>query len=137
MGVFVGVKMGEREAGGLELRHLRRRFGGDFGGGEAVAQGGTRKAHKPRPESRAVGERRNLPGRGHGTKLDQINMTANRKLRQSAGKSYGFVQLGAPGHHAGGGDDAALVRFGDGAVDARGEAEVVGVDDEALHPEAV
>ena len=64
-------------------------------------------------------------------------MTANRKLRQGAGKGKGFVQLSASGHHAGGGDDAALVRFGDGAVDARGEAEVVGVDDEALHPEAV
>ena len=137
MGVLVGVEMGEREAGGLELRHLRRRFGSDFGGGKAVAQGGTRKAHEPRPESRAVGERRNLSWRGHGYKLDQINMTADRKLRQGAGKGNGFVQLSAHGHHAGGGDNAALVRLGDGAVDARGKAEVVGVDDEPLHPKAV
>lgn len=137
MGVLVGVEMGEREAGGLELRHLRGRFGGNFSGGEAVAQGGTRKAHEPRPECRVFGERRNLPGCGHGCELNQINMTADRKLRQSAGEGNGFVQLSARGHHAGGGDNAVLVRLDDGAVDARGKAEVVGVDDEPLHPKAV
>ena len=64
-------------------------------------------------------------------------MTADRKPRQGAGKGNGFVQLSAPGHHASGGDNAALMRLGDGAVDARGKAEIVGVDDEALHPKAV
>ncbi len=37
----------------------------------------------------------------------------------------------ACGHEGGGGEDACLVEFEDGTIDARGEAEVVSVDDEA------
>ena len=39
----------------------------------------------------------------------------------------------ANGHHRGAGEDAELVQFEDGAIDAGGEAEVVGVYDEAGH----
>jgi hypothetical protein len=116
---------------------LRRSFGGDFGGGEAVAQGGTCKAREPGPEGRAASECRKLRRRGHGLEMDQINVTANRESRQGAGQRNGFVQLRPPGHHAGGGDDAVQVGFGDGPVDARGQTEIIGVDDEALHPQAV
>jgi len=47
------------------------------------------------------------------------------------GDSDGVVEGWAGGHEGCGGEDACVVELGDGAVDARGEAEVVCVDDEA------
>src|ERR1051326_7194530 len=45
----------------------------------------------------------------------------------------GVVKRGAVRHERGGGDDPALMRFDDGAIDAARQAEVVGIHDEPGH----
>ncbi len=46
------------------------------------------------------------------------------------GDGDGIAEERGRGHEGRGGERVALVEFGDGAIDAGGEAEVVGVDDE-------
>jgi len=50
---------------------------------------------------------------------------------EGAGDGYGVFERGASGHEGGGGESFGLVEFRNGAVDARGKAEVVRVDDKA------
>ena len=60
-------------------------------------------------------------------------MTAHAESGIRAGGCDGVIK-GWPGRHEGcGGESVCLVKLGNGAVDARGEAEVVCVDDEAGH----
>ena len=46
------------------------------------------------------------------------------------GDGNGVVEEGSGGHEGGGGERVGAMEFRDGAIDAGGEAEVVGVDDE-------
>ena len=65
-------------------------------------------------------------------------MAADAEGGARAGDGYGFIESGAVGHEGGGGQGAGVVEFGDGSVDAGGETEVVGVEDEARrHREVV
>ena len=45
----------------------------------------------------------------------------------------GVVECRAVGHQRGGSDNSARVGFDDGAIDARGEAKVVGIDGQTMH----
>ena len=58
-------------------------------------------------------------------------MAATAEGGVGAGDGDGVVEGWAGGHEGGGGEDSGGVEFADGAVDGRGEAEVVGVEDEA------
>ena len=58
-------------------------------------------------------------------------MAADTELRMSTCDGDGVVKCGAGGHEGCGGERAGGGEFGDGAIDAAGEAEVVGVEDEA------
>lgn len=60
-------------------------------------------------------------------------MAAYAECRVRAGDGDGVFKRRARGHEGCGGEGVGLVKLGDGAVDARGEAEVVCVDDEAGH----
>ena len=57
-------------------------------------------------------------------------MTSDAEARIVVGKGDCIFAGGAIRHEGGGGEDASLVELDDGAIDARGEAEVVCVDDE-------
>jgi hypothetical protein len=58
-------------------------------------------------------------------------VAADSEGRGGAGDGDGVVECGAVGHESGGGEGAGAMQFEDGAVDAGGETEVVGVEDEA------
>ena len=60
-------------------------------------------------------------------------MAADAEGGPGEGERDGVREGRTRGHEGGGGEGAGVVELGDGAVDARGEAEVVGVDDEAGH----
>ena len=109
--VFVGIEMGQRQSRGLQLSHLRRRFGRNLLGGETVAQRGAREAGKAGTECVPIGQRRNLRRQGDGRKLDQVHVAADGELRKRAGKRDGLLELGTAGHQGCRGDHAALVGF--------------------------
>ena len=60
-------------------------------------------------------------------------MTANAQIGRLMGHGDRVRKGGGIGHERGRGDDALRMALQDGAVDARGEAEVVGIDDEPEH----
>jgi hypothetical protein len=74
-----------------------------------------------------------LRGGQQGFAVHQHHVAAYAQLRHG-GRQFGRFLKGAPVSHEGGrGHNAALVRFYYGAIDAGGETEVVGVDDQAAH----
>ncbi len=58
-------------------------------------------------------------------------MAADAEGWVGVGDGDGVVEGRAGCHESGGGKGSGLMEFRDGAIDARGEAEVVRVDDEA------
>jgi len=70
-------------------------------------------------------------GRRDGRAVGEHDVAANAKRGVGAGDGNGVVEGGAGGHQRGGRQHSSRVQFADGAVDAAGEAEVVGVEDEA------
>lgn len=92
---------------------------------DEVEQGGS--------ERLAVGTEKRGDGfrRGSGDAIGENDVAAYAESRIAGGDGDGVVKRRAGGHESGGGKDACLVEFENGAVDARGEAEVVSVDDEA------
>ena len=132
MGVFVGVKVGGVDACGLNHSNLCEGFAGDLGGVDALEKEVSYEIQQRRAENGAVraecGER---GGVGDGDSVGQDDVTANAEGRVRAGDCDGVVERGAGGHEGSGGECACGMEFGDGAVDAGGETEVVGVEDEA------
>jgi hypothetical protein len=66
-----------------------------------------------------------------GDAIGQDYMAANTKGLVGMGDGHGMIERSPVGHEGGGGQNMGLMKLGDGAIDARGEAEVVRVDDEA------
>ena len=58
-------------------------------------------------------------------------MAADSEGGMGVGDGDGVVERGAVGHQRGGGEAPGGMEFCDSAIDARSEAEVVGVEDEA------
>jgi hypothetical protein len=69
--------------------------------------------------------------RGDGSSVGEDDVAADAERWVRARDGDGVVKGGASGHQRGGGEDSGGVEFADSAIDARGEAEVVGVEDEA------
>src|SRR5258708_31439520 len=60
-------------------------------------------------------------------------MAAHAEARHSLCQTHRVVE-GAPiGHQRRGGHDSASMSFGNGAIDARREAKVIGIDDQTAH----
>lgn len=57
-------------------------------------------------------------------------MDANAQARVGAGKAHRVVKRGRVGQQGGAGQDAVLMGADDAIVDGRGQAEVVGIDNE-------
>ena len=100
--------------------------GADAEGEEVADEGG-----EGRPEGLAVGaEGGDFAGRECGGSVDEQDVAADFEVGVGAGDGDGVVEEGSGGHEGGGGERVGAMEFGDGAIDAGGEAEVVGVDDE-------
>jgi hypothetical protein len=116
----------------LQALDLGVGFGDDFSDarmrkvkkvGDEAGEGG--------PEGLAVGaERGDLFRRKGRSSVDEEDVAADFELRMGEGEGDGVVKEGSGGHEGGGGKRAGVVELGDGPVDAGGETEVVGVDDE-------
>jgi hypothetical protein len=66
-----------------------------------------------------------------GDAVGEDEVAADAEGGVAQGDFDGVVERGAGGHEGCGGERVGAVEFFDGSVDAGGEAEVVGVEDEA------
>jgi hypothetical protein len=133
VGVFVGVEVGDGDAGALELLDLGEGLDGDLFFVDLAAKEGQDEAGQFRAKGAAVGaeEGGDGIGGGDGDAVGEDDVAADAEGGMGEGEGDGVVEGEAVGHEGGGGEDAAQVEFKDGAIDAEGEAEVVGVEDEA------
>ena len=141
--VLVGVKMRNGDARRLYFLKLRYGLGFDFFGAEAMGKrlfcqllNGAVKKSGPGHE-----QRRYLRRRQHRPAIGEHDMAADAERR--AGSAWGTRRLTdstasckfvAVCHQRRRGHNSALMTLQDGAIDAAGQAEVVGVYNEPLHP---
>ena len=65
--------------------------------------------------------------------VDQHDVAADGESGGGPGQLYRVFKCAPVRHQRGGGDDAASVGFDNGAIHARSEAEIIGVDDQTAH----
>ena len=129
--MLVGVDVGDADAGVLQAADLGGGFGFDFGGSDAESEEIARECDEAGAERMAVGaEGGDLFWRKRRGSVDEEDVAADFQFRIGMGDGDGVVEEGSRGHEGSGGERVGAVEFGDGAVDAGGEAEVVGVGDE-------
>ena len=133
MCVFVRVNVSDGDAGCLELSDLRDGFALDLFRADAASEERGEEAAQRRTEGAAVWTKKRKDGfrRGDGLAVDEDDVAADAKRGMRASDGDGVVKGGARGHQCGRGESAGGGEFGDGAVDAASEAEVVGVEDQA------
>ncbi len=133
VGVFVGVEVGDADAGALQLLDLGEGFALDLVFADRAAEERLDEVEQRGAEGFAVGAKEggDAFGRRDGGAVGEDDVAADAEGGVGAGDGDGVVEGWAGGHESGGGEGAGLMELGDGAIDARGEAEVVCVDDEA------
>ncbi len=80
-----------------------------------------------------IDKRGDLFRRQHWLAVGQNNMAAYAERRRSEGKLDSFIRGAGASHERGAGYKANAVQFDDGAIDAGGQPEIVGVHDELAH----
>jgi hypothetical protein len=116
----------------LQLAHLGSGFGLYLCGINSPAQGGCGQFTNSRAETwpAIAGEQSGHLVRGKkGFAVYQNNVAANVELRRVLSAMYCLCKGPAACHQCSRSDNAALVRFQDGAIDAGGEAKIVSIDD--------
>ena len=68
-----------------------------------------------------------------GLTVDLHDVAAHTQTGNCFGQTYGFLERSTVGHQRGGSHDSMRVRFDDGAIDTRGEAKVICIDDQSAH----
>ncbi len=133
VGVFVGVEVGDVDAGALELLHLGEAFADDVVGVDRAAEQGLEEVEQGRAEGLAVGAEQRGDGFRvrDGYAIGEDDVAADAKRGMGVGDLDRVSKCGTGGHEGGGSEDAGQVQFADRAVDAGREAEIVGVEDEA------
>ncbi len=129
--VFVGIHVGDVKAGALEASDLSAGFGGDFRCADAEGEEVAGKRSEGSAEL-AIGadERRDLVGGQSGRAVDEKDVATNLEAWIGASQGDGVVEESAGGHEGCRGESVGAMEFGNGAIDAGGESEVIGIDDE-------
>ena len=127
MRVFVGVDVMPWRAGLLESVDLGLSFALDVGFTDAAEKECLDKVHQGRAEGFSVGDR---AGEGM-VSGGEAGMPSVRTMWQPTPRvgslcgCDGVLEGGACCHERCGGEDARLMEFGDGAIDAWGKTEIV------------
>ncbi len=131
--MLVGVKMGDVDAGTLELLDLGDGLAFDIVCTDGAAQESLNEVDERRAKVLAVAadERGNAFRGRDGSPVGKDDVAADAESRVGMGDGDGVLECGAGGHQGGGGEGFGLVKLHDGTVDAWSEAEVVRVDDES------
>lgn len=133
MRVFVGVDMGNVDAGALEALDLGLGFTRELGRPDGIAHRGLGEVDDGRPEGFTVGaeQRGDVFRVRERDAVDENQVAADAERGVCMGVGDGVGEGGTGSHEGGGGEGTGLVELGDGAVDAGCETEVVCIEDEA------
>jgi hypothetical protein len=133
MNVLVSVDMGNVDAGLLELLNLGLSLACQLGSRDFTAQDGPHKIEQGGTEGSAVGAEKRWDSlrRRDRSSVDEDDVAAYAEIWSRAGESNGFRERWTICHEGRGREDACTMELQYGAIDAGGQAEVVGVDDEA------
>jgi len=129
--VLVGVHVVERQTGRAERRKLRSNFARELPANAPKHKKSEAGAgHVPIKLAIFADELRDLCLGEHGMPVCQVQMQTDTKLRQTMCAGHRIGRRLAPDHQARGRQDPVPMRFFDGLVDARVQAEIVRTDDE-------
>ena len=130
--VLVGVDVGDRYAGRLKPSDLGQGLGPHVLFADSTRQRRSGKGGERWSEAAAVraDQRRDRLRRRDGDAVNEDDVAADPEGRISLSDGGGIVEGGAAGHEGDGGKYPGAVQFLDRAVDARGETEVIRVDDQ-------
>src|SRR5271170_7246423 len=133
MSVFVGVEVGDVDAGTLELLYLGEGFTSDVLFADPATQEGLNEIDERGSKGFAIGayECGDAFWVRSGDAVGEDDVTAYAEGWVGVGDGYGVIERSAGGHERGRGESFGLMELCDGAVDAGSEAEVVRVDDES------
>jgi hypothetical protein len=133
VGVFVGVEVGDADAGSLEVLDLGEGFALDVVFADDAAEERLDKVEERGAEVFAVGAEESGDGLGRrdGGAVGEDDVAADAEGGVGAGDGDGVVERRAGGHEGGGGEGVGVMELRDGAIDASCEAEVVRIKDEA------
>jgi hypothetical protein len=131
--VLVRVDMGDVNAGALEFLYLGEGFALDVFRSNDAAKESLDEVEQRWAKVFAVGsdERGDRVRRRDGSAIGENDVAAYAECEMGMGYRDGVLECVACCHERGGGECVGLMKFCDSAIDARGEAEVVRVEDEA------
>ena len=137
--MLVSVEVRERKPDGLEAAELRDSLFLDFVAIQAAGEGADCDAAERRMEVAFTrcderGQSRRIAYR---RAVDENDVASDGEVRMLLGCFDRGWGLSCVGHHGGRGQHAGQIRFDNGAIDSTGQAEVVGVKNEAAHRESL
>ena len=147
VGMFMGVDVSQLQSATLQLLDLRGGLGLDFLLECAIRKWPQRSSFlvqlmQEAPQCRAecaygsdgVYKPNKIVTRSqNGLSIDEYDVAADAQGRVGNGELNGFIGGGCARHKGGAGQHSVAMQFDDCLIDAVGEAEVVGVDDDAFH----
>jgi hypothetical protein len=128
--VLVGVYMRDGDAGRLQAADLGYGLTLDVRRTHAAANEVASKGGEGGTKAFCCGERRDLRPVERGCAIHQDDMATYAQRWLDEGGVDGGAECGAGRHQRCGGEHAGCMEFQNGAVDAQGEAEIIGIDDE-------
>lgn len=133
--VFVSVDVSDVKAAGLQVLDLGCGFDLDFFGADAAGEQAAEKHGEPWDKviCGCFEQRRDLSGREDRFVVAEDDVAADAESRRGARNFDGLIGGRGASHERGAGEQTRLVKFEDGAVNSRGLAKVVSVDDETGH----
>ena len=127
----VGVAVRERQAGCAEAIDLRRAFQQHLDGRDPPGEGASDQSRQGMESSgRLIAQAGDRDRGGDRRARRQVEVQADPEPWRPAGVADRVLKRREVDEERGRGHGPGVVRFQDAAVDARGESEVVGIDDE-------
>lgn len=133
VGVFVGINVCEFQAGVLKLLDLCECLALDVVLRDGAAEDAEREICERGAEGTAVGAEQcwDACWVRDWCAVDEDDMAADSERRAVERDRDGVIEGCTVGHEGCGGDGARFVQFGDGAIDAARETEVIRINDES------
>ena len=130
--MLVSVDVGDLNASTLKLLDLCDGFAFDMLWLDNAAQKGLDKVEEGRTEVFTVDSYKGRDGgrRRNGNAIGEDDVATYAECGMGVGDGDGVFECRASCHEGGGGECVGFVKFCDGAIDARGETEVVRINDE-------
>ena len=128
------VQMSRRDACREDFFDLRAQFPFDVGRAHSSEDDRPPQARRRSLEAPlAIDQAGDVETSGNGLAFRKVQMDPNPQARRLEGQGHGGFEGFTIGQEAGAGDDAPTMSVEDCPVDVRGQAEVVGVNNQSFH----